>query len=324
MVIEVLARLGETTLDHDFVAPGSVYQLGSTRLVAKAGTHRVGLVDVTMERTFRVDVPVGHPALAWRLFAFIGASLALHLTIWAIAMFTTPIEKVETSPVDLRPRIVIRIEDHTPPPPKPKKAAARQNVDAVGAASQQRRTLPDDERMPTSADMGAATAAAIARLARSVPDVKKAMENVGPHFDEDHYNSTMFGGGTWDINSDPDYDTIKTGPGYDLSELAYAGNWDLGMSKEEKALMKIKGQTALAHKSAIRGDCVPAHRIAKWLHKLDEVAFKEIFMGDPEIVWCLGQPIPPSHIKADAQEGIRSAMRSPESDDSDGGYKRRH
>ena len=94
-----------------------------------------------------------------------------------------------------------------------------------------------------------------------------------------------------------------------MSELAYAGNWDLGMSKQEKALMKIKGQTALAHKSAVRGDCGPAHRIAKWLHKLDEVAFKEIFMGDPEIVWCLGQPVPPSHIKPDPQEGIKSAIK---------------
>lgn len=325
VVIEVLARLGETTLDHDFVAPGSIYQLGSTRLVAKAGTHRIGLVDVTMERTFRVEVPVARPGLAWRPFIYVAGSLALHLTFWAIAMLSSPIDRVDTEPVENKPRLVIRIEDRTPPP-KPHKVAARQNVEAVGAASPQRRSLPDDERMPTAADMGGAAAAAIARVARSVPDVKKAMEGVGPHFDEDDYNSKQFGGGTWDIDSDPAYDTIKTGPGYDLSELAYAGNWDIGMSKEEKALMKIKGQTALAHKSAIRGDCVPAHRIAKWLHKLDEAAFKEIFMADPDVVWCLGQPIPPSHIKPDAAEGLRSAMRSPDTDtdDSDGFYKRKH
>jgi hypothetical protein len=310
VVIEVLAKLGETTLDHDHITPGSTYRLGTTVLVAKPGTHRIGLVDITMERTFRVEMPVSRPALAWRPLAFVLGSFALHLTIWTIAMLTAPIERMDSVPIDQRPRFVIHIEDRTPPPPKPKQAAARTPVDAVGAAQiAKRRTMSESGRTPTAADMGSAAAVVIARVAKSVPDVNKAMEGVGPLVTPDDVDAKGFGGHLWDINSDPAYDTIKTGPGYDLSDVAYAGNWDLGMSKQEKALMKIKGQTALAHKSAVRGDCVPAHRIAKWLHKLDEVAFKEIYMGDPEIVWCLGQPVPPSHIKPDPQEGLKSAIK---------------
>jgi hypothetical protein len=309
VVIEVLATLGETTLDHDHIPPGSTYRLGTTALVAKPGTHRVGLVDITMERTFRVEMPVSRPALAWRPLGFVLGSLALHLTIWTIAMLTAPIERMESVPIDQRPRFVIRIEDRTPPPPKPKQAAAR-TPDAVGAASIPKRRAPAETgKMPTAADMRAAAMVAVARVAKSVPDVNKAMEGTGPLVTDDDLESHSFGGGLSNFTSDPAYDTIKTGPGYDMSELAYAGSWDLGMSKQEKALMKIKGQTALAHKSAVRGDCVPAHRIAKWLHKLDEVAFKEIYMGDPEIVWCLGQPVPPSHIKPDPAEGLKSAIK---------------
>lgn len=303
VVIEVIARLGETRLDHDYITPGSVYQLGTTKLVAKPGTHRVGLVEITMDRTFRVETPVGLPRFGWRPLWFVVGSLALHLVIWTLAMLSTPIEKLIV-PVDKKPHFVIRIDDHRDPPPKMQQiVAARTAATAVTAqAAPKRRSNREDGPPPTEADMYTSAADAVARVARSSPDVAKAMEGLGPHYDEDGENAKAFGGHTWDIDSDPAFDTIKTGPGYDLSDIAFSGSWDLGMTKEEKALMKIKGQTALAHKSAIRGDCVPAHRIAKWLHKLDETLYKQIYLADPEVAYCLTQPVPPSYIKAEGYQ----------------------
>ncbi|HUS33690.1 MAG TPA: hypothetical protein VMZ53_34555 [Kofleriaceae bacterium] len=309
VVIEVVARLGDTTLDHDHIPPGSTYHLGTTALVAKPGTHRVGLVEITMERTFRVETPVSRPRLTWRPLIYVLGSFALHMTIWTIAMLATPIEQMEVAPIDLRPRFVVHIEDRTPPPPKPQHDIQARQPTESGAAAVAKQKMPEHGATPTAADMGDAAAKAIARVARSVPDVNKAMEGTGPLYSEDDATAKGFGGHLWDINSDPDYATIKTGPGYNLYEAAYSGEWDLGMTKQEKALSKIKAQTALAHRAAIRGDCVPSHRIAKWLHKLDEAAFKEIYMGDPEIVWCLGQPVPPVFVKADAQEGLKSAIK---------------
>ena len=303
VVIEVIATLGETRLDHDFVARGTIYQLGSTKLVAKPGTHRMGLVEITMERTFRVETPVGLPRFAWRPLVFIAGSLALHMIVWTLAMLSTPIEKLIV-PTDNRPRVVIRIDEHLdPPPPKVQQiVAARSAVPANAQAAPKRRSNRDDGPMPTEADMYTSAAETVARVARSSPDVAKAMEGLGPHYDEDGENAKGFGGHTWDIDSDPTFDTVKTGPGYDLSDIAFSGNWDIGMTKQEKALMKIRGQTALAHKSAIRGDCVPAHRIAKWLHKLDETLYKQIYLADAEVAYCLTQPVPPSYIKAEGYQ----------------------
>jgi hypothetical protein len=307
VVIEVLAKLGDTTLDHDHVPPGSSYRIGATTLVAKPGTHRIGLVDVTMERTFRVEMPVARPPLAWRLFAFIAVSLALHLTIWTIAMLTAPIEQL-TAPLDNKPRLVIRIDDHLDPEkPKPK-AAARTAPEAVAGTPPIKRR--SDGPMPTSADMAVSAAETVARVARSTPDVQKAMQDVGPLYSEEDATAKGFGGHLWDIHNDPAYDTIKTGPGYDLSELAAAGElYDIGISKAEKARRRIEQQRKLAHKSAIRGDCVPSHRIAKWLRRLDEVAYRDIYLADPEIAYCLTQPIPPALIKPDPQEGLKTAMK---------------
>src|SRR5438105_2334345 len=111
VVIEVVAKLGETRLDHDFIAPGSIYQLGATKLVAKPGTHRIGLVEITMERTFRIETPVGLPSIAWRPLWFVLGSLVLHLTIWTLAMWSTPIEKL-TAQIEKKPHVVIRIDEH--------------------------------------------------------------------------------------------------------------------------------------------------------------------------------------------------------------------
>jgi hypothetical protein len=307
VVIEVVAKLGDTRLDHDHIPPGSSYRIGSTVLVAKPGTHRIGLVEVTMERMFRVEMPVGHRPLAWRPLAFVLGSLVLHMTIWTIAMLTAPIEQL-TAPIETKPRLVMRIDDHPDPAPK-QKAAARTAPEASASAPAMKRRSHDGP-MPTSADMAVSAAETVARVARSTPDVQKAMENVGPLYREDDGTAEGFGGHLWDIRNDPDFQTVKTGPGFDLSELADSAEiYDIGISKAEKARRKIEQQRKLAHKSAVRGDCVPAHRIAKWLPRLDAVAYRDIYLADPDIAYCLTQPVPPSFIKADPAEGLKTAMK---------------
>ncbi len=297
--IEVIAKLGETLLDHDHIPLGSSYRLGSAVLVATPGIHQIGLVTVTMERTFRVDAPVPHGPLAWRPLAFVAGSLALHLAMWSFAMLHAPLEKLPAP--DTKPRLVIRIDEHFDPPPKQKHAvAARSALETAGASVPKRRTHLEGAT-PTAADMRVATAQAIASVVRSMPDVKKALEG-GTFYNEDDANAKGFGGGRWDIENDPDFATVKTGPGYETSGLAETASL-YGLSPAEKAKRRIEIQTSLAHTSAIRGDCVPSHRIAKWLHKVDEALYKQVYLTDPEITFCLTQPVPPTFIKA---EGYRA------------------
>jgi hypothetical protein len=118
------------------------------------------------------------------------------------------------------------------------------------------------------------------------------LDDVGPVYNEDDANQKDFGNHLWDIDNDPDFATVKTPEGYDLSELA--GYADLyGLKGEERTKRRFQMQIALAHKSAARGDCFPAHRIAKWLEKLDKNLFTSMYLADDVIVTCLRQEVDP-------------------------------
>jgi hypothetical protein len=90
-LVEVVARLGDTILELVLVEAGSTVRLGETALVAVPGTHRVGLVDVTISRVMR---PVRGLPYATngdrRTLPYLAMSLAVHVVICGIAI-TTPL-----------------------------------------------------------------------------------------------------------------------------------------------------------------------------------------------------------------------------------------
>ena len=90
MLVEVVARLGDTILDVRFLE-GGTYRLGETELPAVPGTARVGLVDVTISPVSRPlrSVPYA-PTGDRRVLPYLAASLAVHVVICGFAMTTPP------------------------------------------------------------------------------------------------------------------------------------------------------------------------------------------------------------------------------------------
>jgi hypothetical protein len=144
----------------------------------------------------------------------------------------------------------------------------------------------------TAETVGEAMDKAIAKVAAPSQGLAHAFDDAAPVYNEDDANQKDFGNHLWDIDNDPAFATIKTPEGYDLGELAgYADLYEL--KGEAKTKRRFEMQVALAHKSAARGDCFPAHRIAKWLEKLDKHLFASMYLADDAIVTCLRQEVDP-------------------------------
>lgn len=292
VVVEIVARLGDTVIGFAHVAPGATYRIANRTLVAKPGTHEVGLVVVTMERTFHVEHPVPLRRVQKRPLIYGAASLAVHLAIILIAFVTAPFERM-TARIDPRPRLLVRIEDE-PAPKKPSKqpeAAAPAPSEVVG----KRRAVKRQARHQnpyTAESVAEAMNKAIARVATPSTGMAHAFDDAAPVYNEDAANQKDFGNHLWDIDNDPDFATIKTPEKYDLGDLAaYSELYEL--KGEAKTKRRFEMQVALAHKSAARGDCFPAHRIAKWLEKLDKKLFASMYLADDAIVTCLRQEVDP-------------------------------
>lgn len=288
VVVEIVARLGDTVIDHAHVAPGARYRLADRTFTAVPGTYQVGLVAISMERTFRVDAPVPHRAIAWRPLVYAGVSLVAHVALLLVAFLTEPYERMTAQFEPSRPRFVVRIEEQ----PKPAVARVEKPTPAESGeqpAAKKRQPRPQAKGY-TSENVGEAMNKAIASVVASSPINEQTFEGTGPVYRED--DAKGFGGHLWDIDNDPDFATIKTGDGYDTSGLADTASL-YGLSPVEKTKRRFELQTALAHKSAIRGDCYPAHRIAKWIEKLDKKLFHSMYLADPVIVACLRQEVDP-------------------------------
>jgi hypothetical protein len=292
VVVEIVARLGETVIDFAHVPPGAPYRFADRRFVAKPGTHQVGLVAITMERLLRVEQPVARRRPQGRPLVYGAASLALHLAILLVAFLSEPFERM-TAHFETRPRLVVRIEEEPPPV---KHAARTSTPAATGPQFVGKR--PALKRHPrrsheyTAETVGQAFDKAIARVGTPSQAMAHAFDDAAAVYNEDDANQNDFGNHLWDIDNDPDYATIKTPKGYDLSELAgYADLYEL--EGEAKTKRRFEMQVALAHKSAARGDCFPAHRIAKWLEKLDKNLFTSMYLADDAIVTCLRQEVDP-------------------------------
>lgn len=286
VVVEIVARFGDTVIDHVDVGPGAHYRLADRSFIAAPGTYEVGLVAIQMTRTFRVEQPVPRRAIAWRPIVYACVSLLAHVALVVFALLSEPFERM-TGRIESRPRYFTRIEE--PPPP----AATVERVNKQTSEPGKRRTKRQARSRATTYTAETVAAAfdkAIANVAAS--SRVGNLDDVGPRYNEDDATAKGFGGHLWDIDNDPDFATIKTGEGYDTSGLADTASL-YGLSPVEKTKRRFELQTALAHKSAIRGDCFPAHRIAKWLDKLDKKLFKSMYLADPDIVACLRQEIDP-------------------------------
>ena len=292
VVVEIVARLGDTVIDFAHVPPDARYRIGDRTIIAKPGTVQVGLVAITMERIFRVEQPVPLRRVQVRPLVYGAASLALHVAILLVAFLNAPFERM-TARVEIRPRLVVRIEDEPPPV----KHAARANTPA--ATGQQfvgkRPALKRHARRSyeyTAETVGQAFDKAIAKVAVPSEAMAHAFDDPAPVYNEDDANQKDFGNHLWDIDNDPDFATVKTPEGYDLGDLPdYAALYEL--KGEAKTKRRFEIQIALAHKSAARGDCFPAHRIAKWLEKLDKKLFASMYLADDAIVACLRQEVDP-------------------------------
>lgn len=292
VVVEIVARLGDTVIDLAHVPPGARYPFADRTFVAKPGTYQVGLVAITMERMFRVEQAVPRRRVQVRPLVYAAASLALHLAILLVAFVVEPFERM-TVRFETRPRLVVRIEEEPPPV----KHAARASAPAAAGPQfvGKRPALKRHARRSyeyTAETVGQAMDKAIASVGTPSQAMAHAFDDAAPIYNEDDANQKDFGNHLWDIDNDPDFATVKTPEGYDLGELAgYADLYEL--KGEAKTKRRFEMQVALAHKSAARGDCFPAHRIAKWLEKLDAKLFQSMYLADDAIVTCLRQEVDP-------------------------------
>lgn len=316
VVLEIVARIGDSIIDVAHLPPGAVYHLGTAELATPtsasftSSTQLAGLVSVTMTRGFRVETPVPLKRPDVRPWIFTFASLAVHLAIVIVAMRFEGLERLVARPEPPRYRFA-HIADEPEPERQRAPDAAKVENPAAASANVQARRRPERDDKPAERPRGWAKSTevygmgfgeAAQRLAKSMDFVKPGMlDGQGPVYDPHGVEESGFGGHRWDIDNDPAFATIKTPDRIDLSELAATAEL-YGLAPAEKAKRRIEIQTALAKKSAVRGDCVPSHRIAKWLPRVDRQLYKSIYLADPDIAFCLTQPIPPAHIEPEAYQ----------------------
>ena len=178
----------------------------------------------------RVVVPKPRPEL--RPYAYAAAALVAHLAVWAIAMWSAPIERLAVEVEDIQPRMRVRIEE--PPPPPPKQEKQKQQKQKQGGTAQS---------PPSAEKTGVLAATGLSDLSMLVPsvDVVKAV-NDSTAYDEDAANAKLFGGGPrfdpskkkgWGTVASGKYATVSkgrgAGDGYDLEGTVKHPQPDIAM-----------------------------------------------------------------------------------------------
>jgi hypothetical protein len=290
-VAQVTAKLGETTVDVAYIAPGERYTIGTardTRLaitgvcdfplvtgeprglvvrrpvglgtlvvdgrtcddaeaevvlaslaagdrpnaragVALAGADRVtfelGLVTISIELVARAAMPVPRPELERRTPAFVVASLIVHLLVWGAAItFAHPPRAKRPRPAKQAHPVLVHLAVAPVPVPAPAPgpvppspatqrampAASRANPTSAGP-SQRGRVA--ESSIPIGGDRNAQIGAAVAQLAAAMPDVGKALDQVGPLYVPSAVDPAFGGAAKFDPRTRPDWGslTIVTG-----------------------------------------------------------------------------------------------------------------
>jgi hypothetical protein len=241
-VVEVVVRFGDTILDVAYVRPHQTFRVGtapglelalpghtSFPLVADGAIRcpvgvpvrhlgatielRFAYASVELTRRELELVAVPRPRPRWRVAAFVGASLLVHLAVWACAVTLEPFERiVEVT----RPRLrFVHVPAHEPPPEPPPTPVVEKKVEhspAAAPASPPRKRAHIERATARNPAEAAATFAAMVGNTHVVEQVSALRPE--DTYNEDDANARGFGGSP----RFPPGETIKTG---DYKVMAY-------------------------------------------------------------------------------------------------------
>ena len=172
-----------------FVVDGKPSADGELVLSWARVTLQLGLVSVAIELVERTAVPVPRPEVERRTPIFVVASLIVHLLVWGAAVEFGHLPRAKKP----RPRtqahpLVVHLAPLPPqrPPQQPPPARATSPSHATAAAhvargpSASRNESTDAPYLPRDANGNADMGAALAKLAEAIPDVRGALDKVGP------------------------------------------------------------------------------------------------------------------------------------------------
>jgi hypothetical protein len=244
-VVEVVVRFGDTILDVTYVRPHQTFRIGTApglELALPGLTSFPLVVDGAIRCP--VGVPVRHlgatielrfayasveltrrelertalprPRPPWHVAAFLGASLILHLALWACAMVLEPFERIVEVP---RPRLrFVHVAEHEPPPEPPPTPVVDKKLDSPPTAPAAAPASPPRKRPHVERVAARDPAEAAAKFAAMVGNthVVEKVSALRPEdtYNEDDANAQGFGGSP----RFPPGETIKTG---DYKVMAY-------------------------------------------------------------------------------------------------------
>lgn len=240
------------TIDGDeiIVIDSSIPLCRGWRIVLPLGAATLELAVVAAPR---VVVPRSRPEL--RPYPYVAAALVAHLAVWAVAMWSQPIERLALEVEEIQPRMRVRIEEPTTPPPTAKKIESQKQGAAAQSAQSSEPRTPEQQAIASAEKAGVLGAKGLSDLSMLVPsvDVVKAV-NESTAYDEDAANAKLFGGGPrfdpskkkgWGTVASGKYATVSkgrgAGDGYDLAGTVKHPQPDIAMCH---AGCRVAGVTA--------------------------------------------------------------------------------
>ena len=221
------------------LATGTTFPLVDTGLVVRipAGIEPVhdgprttlafGLVTITLTRVTVAPAYVPRPRVSLRIVPFALVALVLHVGVVAAAMTTADMDPI-TIPV-VRAEPPRRVPPKTLPAPRPKpkpSARGKQQAPAEAAAAPAPPATAGEARQAArgAGVLGSASLDDLSAIA-GTKDLAKELSDVGPVYDEAAAYAKMFGGGGGAFNpqDDPKFDSVKVGPYATISSGRGAG-----------------------------------------------------------------------------------------------------
>ncbi len=209
------------------VANGHTLREPTLRLARGASVAlHLGLLDLTVTRLALPDVPVPRPPIERRPYYFGAVALVAHLIVWAFAMRFGDLERLPSpETAALRPTRV-----HVPDPPEvPKQAPAPATVATAEPAAPARAAARDQEGVGAQ-HAGMFDGLRDLHAITGTVDIRKALAEVGPLYNEHDANAGGFGNSQhFDPTGRPDFQTVPSGDygtvssGYSAGEDYFPG-----------------------------------------------------------------------------------------------------